>query len=34
VTTPLAYNATAAQVDSALDALASVDNVTVTGNAC
>ena len=33
VTTPLAYNATAAQVDAALDALASVDNVTVTGNA-
>ena len=33
VTTPLAYNATAAQVDAALDALNSVDNVTVTGNA-
>ena len=33
VTAPLAYNATAAQVEAALEALGSVDNVTVTGNA-
>ena len=33
VTAPLASNATAAQVESALEALNSVDNVTVTGNA-
>jgi len=33
VTAPLAYNATAAQVETALEALTSVDNVTVTGNA-
>jgi hypothetical protein len=32
VTTPLAYNATAAQVAATLDALASVDNMTATGN--
>jgi RHS repeat-associated protein len=33
ITAPLAYNATAGQVEAALEALASVDNVTVTGNA-
>ena len=33
VTAPLASSATAAQVESALEALNSVDNVTVTGNA-
>ena len=33
VTASLAYNATAAQVDAALEALNSVDQVTVTGNA-
>ncbi len=32
VTAPLAYNATATQVAAALEALGSVDNVTVTGN--
>ncbi len=33
VTASLAYNATASQVEAALEALGSVDNVTVTGNA-
>ncbi len=33
VTASLAYNASASQVEAALEALGSVDNVTVTGNA-
>ena len=32
MTAPLAYNATAAQVETALEAMSSVDNVSVTGN--
>ncbi len=32
MTAPLAYNATAAQVDAALEAMSSVDNVSVTGS--